>query len=711
MPLITGTYPTFLGGESQQDDTVRSPSQLSKAVNAWLHAAMGAGKRPPAEFVSGLGNTLDPDCAFHSILRDDVERYIVAIGNRSIRVFNHETGKEYTVNATGDALDYLDTQGQRAWSVFAAATYADTTFIVNRTVVVAPSEELSKGKLYGAVQTMSDLPKPNDKAASGVPAGAIYNVMGASESQFDDYYVQKQSSSVYLEVARPGIPHRFDSKTMPHILKRIPDPIHADGFWFSFGAPEWTARPAGDESSNPFPSINGQRLRDVFLHRDRLGFLAGENVLMSETSDPFNLWRTSVTQVLDADPIDVSVSATNGVTTLYHAVPFQSALFLAAAGGQFMMTAEPYLAARYVKADPVNSYSSSPFVKPRLMGESLYFTEDSGAYANVREYFIDDLSVTGDAADITGHVPRLLPGRIRAMAPATGADCIFFAPDAPGEAQLYAYFVRWVGDEKQQSAWTRWCIAGVGRVVHLQAINDVLYAVAQAPGGGCELLRFRMVLNQQDSDATGGYNFLLDRLLVVRPRYQAFGNETWFDLPYVVPRGQAFTILKTDDWQDPGAYLDIPAGYRWDNGGTRLVLPGNHAKGRVVIGMDYEHRLTLSKPMVRGENNQAVLVGRTQVRDIEVAYKDGAYFEVEVEQHGGSRTETYVASHSGAYTARVLNDSVFRTSSPTFHSGSRRFPVQGDANNVRISIVNRLPFQCWFQSAQWRGMFVSRSRV
>jgi len=99
------------------------------------------------------------------------------------------------------------------------------------------------------------------------------------------------------------------------------------------------------------------------------------------------------------------------------------------------------------------------------------------------------------------------------------------------------------------------------------------------------------------------------------------------------------------------------------------------------------------------------------VRDIEVAYKDGAYFELEVEQHGNGRVETYVASHSGAYTARVLNDSVFRTSAPTFHSGSRRFPVLGDANSVRMHLVNRLPFQCWFQSAQWRGMFVARSRV
>src|SRR5690606_4175407 len=151
------------------------------------------------------------------------------VGHRSVRVFDHETGREYTVNATGDALDYLDTQGQRGWSVFATCTYADTTFIVNRLVTAKLSDELSPGTLYGSVPTMSDLPKPGDKGEAAVPVGAIYNVIGSDLSEFDDYYVQKQSSKVYLEVAKPGIKHRFDSKTMPLILKRIPDPIHADG--------------------------------------------------------------------------------------------------------------------------------------------------------------------------------------------------------------------------------------------------------------------------------------------------------------------------------------------------------------------------------------------------------------------------------------------------------------------------------------------------
>jgi len=706
MALITGSYPSFLGGESQQDATVRSPSQVSVAENAWLHAAQGAGKRPPAEFVGGLGQDTGADSHFHSIVRDEFERYLVVAGHRRIRVFDHVSGKEYTVNVSGDALDYLDTQGQAPWTCFASVTLADTTFIVNRSVRVQASPELSGGSLSGSVQTMSDLPKVKLDGTPAqdqpyVPSGALYAVVGSNETPFDDYYVQKQTSNVWLECARPGIVHRLERFTMPHVLKRIPDPVHADGFWFSFGAPEWTERGAGDAESNPFPSFTGQSIRDVFIHRDRLGFLSGENVILSEIGDPFNFFRTSVTSMLDSDPIDVSVLTGGSAATLYHAVSFQSALFLATGAGQALLTSEPHLASKYVRTSPIASYGISPYVRPRLLGESLYFADDSGSWATVREYFMDDQATTGAAADVTAHAPRLLRGRIRAFAPSTGGNCVLFAPEGADGAHLYVYFVRWAGDEKQQSAWARWTLAGVGRIVHLHAITDAVYAVAQTLEGGCELLRFRLGLEEQP---------LLDRHVQVTPQYQALGDQTWLDLPYAVQPGHSLRILKTADWPEPDTFLPLPGGWTLGNGGSRLILPGDHTGGRVIVGLDYTHRLVLTRALVRDSRGEVVLTGRTRLRDIEVAYSSAAYFELDVAHHGQQRTETYLASHSGTYSARVLGSGVFVLSAPVYHSGSRRFPVLGDARDVEVSLVNTLPWQCWFQSAQWRGMHVSRSR-
>ena len=706
MALQTGRYPSFIGGVSQQDDSVRNPTQLSEAINTWLHAALGTGKRPPAEFVKVLGNDLDHMAYCHSIVRDSFERYLVVIGNGSVRVFDHMTGHEYDVVPTGDALEYLQTEMQ-PWSVMKAMTIADSTFIVNTERTVKLSDELSPGTMTGAVQTFTDLPKPT--AMFPIPEGAIYEIVGAEGNEFDNYYVQRAGTGVWMEVARPGIKHRVDAKTMPHVLKRIPDPIHGDGFWFSFGAPEWEGRMAGDESTNISPSYVGEKIVDVFHHRGRLGLLSTENCALSEVDRPFNFWRTSVTQLLDSDPVDFSVT-TDGVASLRHGVSFESALLLFGDRANFQMTAEPFLTPKTPKVDPLVNYECSRYVKPQMCGDSLYFPADSGAFATLREYFVDDVSITGDAADVTSHVPRYVPGRVRAMATAPESDVVFLAQEAAPH-QLYAYFVRWAGSDKVQSAWCSWNITGVGRVVHLKTIDSYLYVVAQSPGGGVELLKLSLNLAAQDGDFTEDYTFLLDRLVIAEPVHYPFGNYTDIQLPYVLEEIDELTIVKTDDWEDPGELFDMQ-NVQLVDGGLTVRLQGNMAGGRVALGLNYETRAALTRPYLKDGQGNSITVGRLQVRDITVVYKDAAYFEVEVATRGRTTDpQTYLAGHAGLFTSRTLGDEMFRIGSPAFHSGERRFPVQSRSDQVRISLVNRLPYQCWWQSAQYRALFSSRSQV
>ncbi len=731
MALQTGNYAAFIGGISQQDDTVRSGNQTSTSYNSWLHAAMGAGKRPSAKFVKVLRSDISEYAHFHSIVRDDVERYVVVIDAGKVRVFDHMTGHEYMVITAAGSESYLDTQGRQPWSVFKTATLADTTFVINRNKIAKMAPDLSLGGIAGSVQTMNDLPKTaaasgwhwngigdiatqqlmeamggSQATPPGEQPGSIYHVSGMPQSPFDDFYVERIGSNVWEECAKPGIPYKFDKLTMPHILKRIPDTTVPDGFYFAFGPANWSVRITGDELSNPDPSFIDQTFSDVFLHRNRVGFLSSENVLMSETDKPFNLWRTSITQYLDSDPIDIAIP-TNGVAKLDFAVPFQRAIYVTGADAQFLVSAEPYMSPKHIKTDTVNVYNSSPFVRPRLMGDSLYFVDDSGEFATLREYFMNDASVSGDAAECTAHVPRLLPGRCRSLMPNTDGDCVMMAMES---GDVYVYFVRWAGDEKQQSAWAHWKFSGVGKVLHIHSIGQATYIFAVAPGGGVEMLKMDMMLNRQDSDATTGYSFLLDREVTTTPVYQALGNYTDIPVPYVLDSLMGVEVIKTDDWGDPGAYFDLQ-GATLVNGGQAIRVQGNRADGRLVVGLTYETKIGLTKPVIKQRDGTAVIVGRTQVRDIEIAYKDAAYFEVGVEAYDQTRNERFLAAHSEAYTARTLDDSVFKLSSPVFHSGSRRFPVLCNADKVRINLINRTPFQCWWQSGQWRGMFVTRSPV
>lgn len=106
---------------------------------------------------------------------------------------------------------------------------------------------------------------------------------------------------------------------MPHILVR-----NSDGT-FTMKKAEWSKREIGDDDSNPQPSFIDQHINDIFFYRNRLGVIAGENVILTRSADFFNFWMTSALEVQDTDPIDLAVSD-NKIATLLHAVPYDETL-------------------------------------------------------------------------------------------------------------------------------------------------------------------------------------------------------------------------------------------------------------------------------------------------------------------------------------------------------------------------------------------------
>ena len=83
--------------------------------------------------------------------------------------------------------------------------------------------------------------------------------------------------------------------------------------------PQWGERTAGDIESAPDPSFIGRKINNVFFFRNRLGFLADDNVILSNVSEFFNFFPDTVLTVVDSHPIDVAASHTK-VAILKHAV-------------------------------------------------------------------------------------------------------------------------------------------------------------------------------------------------------------------------------------------------------------------------------------------------------------------------------------------------------------------------------------------------------
>ena len=99
----------------------------------------------------------------------------------------------------------------------------------------------------------------------------------------------------------------------------------------------WTDRVAGDTTTAPDPSFIGEKLNDIFFHKNRFGFLAGENIILSELGEFFNFYNTTATDLLATDVIDLA-SPSNQVSILNHGIAFNEELYLFSDFAQFKLS-------------------------------------------------------------------------------------------------------------------------------------------------------------------------------------------------------------------------------------------------------------------------------------------------------------------------------------------------------------------------------------
>lgn len=288
----------------------------------------------------------------------------------------------------------------------------------------------------GKVQRFSDLP-------TVAPRGFVTEIIGDASSSFDNYFCVFEpsdagdafGSGTWKETVKPGIPCKLDPATLPHALIR-----QADGT-FTFGPLEWGERICGDEDSAPFPSFVGRTLNGLFFYRNRLSFLSGENVVMSEVGEFFNFFLTTVTTLVDSDVVDVAASHTKS-SILHHAVAFSGGLLLFSDQSQFVLEHDTVLSNATVSIKPVTEFEASMKATPVSSGKTVFFATDKGEWGGVREYItLPDNSDQNDASDITAHVPRYVRGNVSRLECSTNEDMLLvLSEEMRTSLWLYKYF-------------------------------------------------------------------------------------------------------------------------------------------------------------------------------------------------------------------------------------------------------------------------------
>lgn len=527
---------------------------------------------------------------------------------------------------------------------------------------------------------------------ASAPDGFIVKITGEKGSNTDDYYVRYDAEAqVWRECVRPLLKNHIDNKTMPHVLVR-----EADGT-FNFRVAEWDSRESGDEDSNPLPSFIDNTINDVFYHRNRLGFLSGENVILTRSANFFNFWMASAMEVQDTDPIDLAVSD-NKIATLYHAVPFDAELILFSKDAQFALRSDSMLTPKdaYL-TPPVTHFGCSLKATPVNAGRNIYFLAERSEYSTVREFFVAaDNTDSKDAQDITSHVPSYLPNGTYKIVPSSVENILMFLTEGDEEC-MYVYKYLFIDSVRQQASWSRWSLGGT--IYGASFIEDSLYIVVERNDYLC-LERVSFTFNTEDLPSEP-YRVLLDckqEVTVPQGCFNELQGETIINIKSfyneIYEPDRKYGIITAD-----GTFKEVDAD-------GIVVLNGNYEGKHIICGLIYKFRIALSTIYVKSESErgtQALLEGRLQLRQLWINYADSGYFVVKVDVLD---KDTYEYINTG----RTLGTTDSTLGKLMFSTGKFTVPIQSLNTNCKISIESDAPAPVALIGAGWIGNYVRRTK-
>jgi hypothetical protein len=630
----------------------------------------------------------------HTIDRTNTEQFNVVIEDGAISV--------YDMDGVAQAVTYPDGVGYLASSDpkadFEAITIKDYTFILNKTVVVGQNT-ITAGTIDGTAQRFSGL--KDIAAANSAAVGTIYEIQGDENDAFDSYFVIKtvndadNDADTWEETSDPtATSDAYDAATMPHQL------VKTGATTFELQVVPWVSRVVGSDFSNPFNSFLGNTINDMFLYRDRFAFLSADNVILSEqgADNYFNFFRTTVTQLLESDPIDVSANIRE-VTNLLFAVPFDNVLILFSDNLQFTMGDADLLTPGTVEIKPTTNFATSPKARPVLAGKNIYFPFERTNFTGYREYFVDTDTSQNDASDITKHVPRYVPKDVFKIVASSNEDFLLsLSTDTPNIIYVYQWY--WGssssgGLSKLQSAWHKWDMGTDTKILNLDLIDNVVHLIIEREG---EVFVETVDMATRNYDGDLPYQVRLDRRLELTGVYNVGTGRTTWTLPFdtastlVVVRDDGFTTNKG---------LAV-LGTEQNTADTVEAL-GDHSESSCFVGIESYREMELSPLYVRqssaGGGSIARLGGKLKISKMKFSYADTSYFEVDVTPKSrDTRTRKFNAPIGSV-------QSTIGQAIPSTGVYSVPISSKGDTTKIKIKSSSYLPFA--ITAAEWEGFFHS----
>jgi hypothetical protein len=529
--------------------------------------------------------------------------------------------------------------------------------------------------IYNEFETVSNLPAVAFN-------GFIVKIVGNDGDSSDDYYVQfvtkdgaDNGSGTWQECPSPDVQYHVLPETMPHAIVR-----ESDGT-FTFKRIDWPDRGAGDEDSAKTPSIFGQKITEVFTHKGRLAFLAGDKSIYSDTEDIFSLFKRTVMTKLDTDPIDVG--SNSKMVLLKHTLPYDGNLLLFSPSSIFTIKGGDVFSNSTVTLDLTMEYPCSGLCKPISAGTSGVFVFENGNYSGLYEIYTNSSYVVS-ARNITEQIPCYLPAKIFKMAGNTTNNLIcLLSQNDPNAIYVYNYY--YTSDSKAQSAWHKWTIDTADKILNVDFIDNWLYLTIQYADG---IYLEKLNCTQKQEDMELGFLVHLDRKLKVSGNYDKKNNQTFYELPYIVDTS-LLNIVNGDN----GFLLDFT---KVDD---KIIIEGEFQN--LIIGLPYVSHWqmgTIYKKQQTQSGGSQTIEGILMLKDLELSYSDSGYFDVQVRPlYTVQEPSHYVCTCTDLGTNSAMLGKI------SIDSGLFLIPILAKNDEVNILITNDSYLPSTFSSITWLG--------
>lgn len=442
-------------------------------------------------------------------------------------------------------------------------------------------------------------------------------VMAVGTEKNSSYYRFNDTTNVWREVAAWEKDYTIsnepiywtvdDTQTDPFVVKEL----------------DIKMRSAGDDENNPLPKFIGYGITGIGTYQSRLILLSGSYVNMSKTTDFSEYSRTTVTEVLDDDPIEIA-SASLSSTQFEYCIPYNKDLILVAQNQQAVIPANnTVLTPKTAVIYPSTKVELSLANEPQIVSRSVYYTYQRGdEYYQVGEFIPNSYT---DAQyynqNLTDHISLYAKGVCTCIASSTTNNMALMSADT--QEVLVNQFM-WSGDERVLMAFHKWKF--MLPVVYMQFLqeNTILF---MDDGDDVVVATLNTQLNQLTEKPVP----YLDLYTMV-PIIGGVGTIPAYYL------GKDFTVVLYDN-RNLRHYEIQP-----EIDGATIKVPQD---GNVVIGFKYESEFTLTPPFIKDDNGKVIAGPRSTLHKLDMEFVNTGSFKVSVQD---ARGDTYDGEHVTALT-------------------------------------------------------------